>query len=417
MDGLAFINDQAAKLNNVILEENDVLLKITGATISKPIKDQANESAKKAEVAINKKFGDLSKTIQEVAKDIESINSKVHFDVKEKISDIMVTKTFSDGPIHLENQGEGLKRQIWFSLIKAKSDDSVESNNKFIWAFDEPETHLYPGAQREFFDILNKISLGNVQTLISTHSTIFIDKSNLNKINSVKQEANGYTEINKCEDIEAIYSSLNVKNSDFLFHDKFLIVEGDTEQYLIPKLYEIYTSSTLIKDNIQLVNIQGKDKWDMNKAIIDKVVTGFKKTDQYVVYLFDNDMRYKIGEAAILNNMFFVGDQDIEDAIDNSIWVEILNEFYKDSLIFKLEEIEGFKNEVVKGVEGNSNQKFYSILKNKIRNKFIGLGLDPLIQLPLPSKGSESADFLLSSIVNIDNIPLVIRNAFDELRK
>lgn len=174
---------------------------------------------------------------------------------------------------------------------------------------------------------------------------------------------------------------------------------------------------SLIKDNIQLVNIQGKDKWDMNKAIIDKVMTGFKKTDQYVVYLFDNDMRYKIGEAAILNNMFFVGDQDIEDAIDNSIWVEILNEFYKDSLIFKLEEIEGFKNEVVKGVEGNSNQKFYSILKNKIRNKFIGLGLDPLIQLPLPSKGSESADFLLSSIVNIDNIPLVIRNAFDELRK
>jgi len=37
VDGLSFINDQAAKLNNVILEENDILLKITGATISKSL--------------------------------------------------------------------------------------------------------------------------------------------------------------------------------------------------------------------------------------------------------------------------------------------------------------------------------------------------------------------------------------------
>ena len=196
----------------------------------KPVKTQANESAKKAEKAINEKFGEISKIIKEVAKDVESINSKVYFDVREKISDIMVTKTFSDGPIHLENQGEGLKRQIWFSLIKAKADTTTDSLNKFIWAFDEPETHLYPRAQREFFDTLNKISKGNVQTLISTHSTIFIDKSNLDKINSVIQEEGGYSTINSCEDVEAIHSSLNVKNSDFLFHDKFLIVEGDTEQ-------------------------------------------------------------------------------------------------------------------------------------------------------------------------------------------
>lgn len=75
-----------------------------------PIKTQANKSAKKAEDAINKKFGELIAIIKEVAKDVEGINSKVYFDVKEKIADVMVTKTYSDGPIHLENQGEGLKR-------------------------------------------------------------------------------------------------------------------------------------------------------------------------------------------------------------------------------------------------------------------------------------------------------------------
>ena len=217
-----------------------------------PLKTQALEGARLAEIAINERFGEISGIIKEVAKDVEGISSKVHFDVKEKISDVMVTKLHSDGPIHLESQGEGLKRQIWFSLIKAKANSAEESTNKFIWAFDEPETHLYPGAQREFFDILNNISKGDVQTLISTHSTIFTDKSNLNKINSIIQNE-GYTEVNYCSDIESIFSSLNIKNSDFLFYDKFLVVEGDTEQYLIPQLYKQYTGKTFLSDNIQMI--------------------------------------------------------------------------------------------------------------------------------------------------------------------
>lgn len=381
-----------------------------------PLKETANELAKKAEDSINKKFGDISGIIQEVAKDVEAINSKVYFDVKEKISDVMVTKTFSDGPIHLENQGEGLKRQIWFSLIKAKADTTTDSINKFIWAFDEPETHLYPQAQREFFDTLNKVSKGNVQTLISTHSTIFIDKSNLDKINSVKQEEDGYSTVNTCKDVEAIYSSLNVKNSDFLFHDKFLIVEGDTEQYLIPRLYELYTGNSLIVDNIQLINIQGKDKWRENKKILEKIMSGFKKSEEQLVYLFDNDMSFEIGQKVITENMFFVGAQDIEDSIESDIWLEILNEFYNGILEFQIEEIETWKNEVVKKVQCNANQKFYPILKSGIRNKCRQNDVDFDTLLKLPSKGIDSAELLLKHIDDIDKIPVKIKEAFDGLK-
>ncbi|MFD2825876.1 ATP-dependent endonuclease [Leeuwenhoekiella polynyae] len=238
--------DWNSSLEEIISTANAIMQEEINAHL-KPVRETANDSAKEAEIVINKKFGEISKIISKVAKDVEGISSRVFFDVKEKISDIMVTKTYSDGPIHLENQGEGLKRQIWFSLIKAKADTSQDSLNKFIWAFDEPETHLYPGAQREFFDILNKLSEGNVQTIISTHSTIFIDKSSLNTINSVKQKNDGYTEINYCKDITSIYSSLNVKNSDFLFYDKFLVVEGDTEQYLIPGYFGVMVPAVSVK--------------------------------------------------------------------------------------------------------------------------------------------------------------------------
>ena len=156
--------DWNTSLEEIITTANAIMQEEINIHLN-PIKQLAIESAVKAEEAINEKFGAISLIIKKVAKEVEGISSKVHFDVKERISDIMVTKTNSDGPIHLENQGEGLKRQIWFSLIKVKANNSDNDEKKYIWAFDEPETHLYPGAQREFFDILNKISTGNVQTI------------------------------------------------------------------------------------------------------------------------------------------------------------------------------------------------------------------------------------------------------------
>ncbi|MFT6923842.1 MAG: putative ATP-dependent endonuclease of OLD family [Crocinitomicaceae bacterium] len=396
-------------LANAIMKEHiDVQLK--------PLKESAMIAASEAEKEINKKFGELSEVIKSVAKGVENINSKVHFDVKEKISDIMVQKTNSDGFIHLENQGDGLKRQIWFSLIKSKAEASLEDgSNKFIWAFDEPETHLFPGAQREFFDILTTISLSNVQTLISTHSTVFIDKSKIDKISSVSQASDGYTRIDNCTDIDSIYSSLSVKNSDFLFYDKFLIVEGDTEQYLIPKLFELYTKSTLLEKNIQLINIQGKNKWTINKALIDKVMKGFKKSEDQVVYLFDNDMSFEIGVSAKTANMFFVGDQDIEDAIPNSIWVAILNEHYNSKMAFTPEEIEAVKGKVAKGGGVSSNDKFYIILKKHIKKKWMDAGNEIDTLEWIPSKGNESAEFLLSKYDDVALIPAKITQAFDKI--
>lgn len=382
-----------------------------------PIKETARESAEKAEIAINNRFGEISEIIQEVARGVEKISSRVHFDVKERISDIMVTKEFSDGPIHLESQGEGLKRQIWFSLIKAKASEDIESENKFIWAFDEPETHLYPGAQREFFDILNKISLGNVQTVLSTHSTIFIDKSNLNKINSVKQNNTGYTEINGCKNIESIFSTLSIKNSDFLFYNKFLIVEGDTELYLIPKLYQLHTDRTLIADNIQILNIQGKDNWNKSKQIIDNVLGDFKKLEDQIIYLFDNDMSFVIGDSVKTDKMFFVGDQDIEDSLPNSLWTKALNKHYLGTLEFTIEEVVNVKESVVKNVKCQDHEKFYPSLKRMVKNKYLELGNDFEGFSQIPSKGAESADFIYDSVESKDDIPDTIRAAFDKLNE
>jgi len=330
----------------------------------------------------------------------------------------MVKKVSSDGLIHLENQGEGLKRQIWFSLIKSKAETKPGNDvNKFIWAFDEPETHLYPSAQRDFFDILNSISGGNVQTLVSTHSTVFVDKSKMETIQSVSQNERGYTEISYCKDVDSIHSSLGVKNSDFLFFDKFLVVEGETEQHLIPKFFEMYTGSSLLEYNIQLINIQGKDKWVLNKQMIDKIMTGFKKSDEHLIFLFDNDMSFEIGEAARTSNMFFVGYQDIEDAIPSASWSTAINQQYKGNLVMTEEEVEEIKVKIPQGQSCSANEKFFNRINGAVRRKWQESGHDIDSFERIPDKGLDSSNFLQGGIKSEKDIPEVIKQAFDELIK
>jgi len=381
-----------------------------------PIKETALANAQLAEEAINEEFNRIHEIISSVAPEIQSINSKIHFEVKEKVSDIMVKKLQSDGLIHLDNQGKGLKRKIWFSLIKAKAENGEQTGfKKFIWAFDEPETHLYPGAQREFFDILKVLSQGNVQTIISTHSTIFIDKANTNDILNTFKLESGYTKLSSCEDVESIFESLKVKNSDFLFHDKFLIVEGDTEQFLIPAFYKIYTGRTFIQDNIQLINIEGKDKWRLNKAVLKAITDGFNKIENSMILLFDNDMNYEMDNVDKTENVFFVGKQDIEDSIDIILWTQIVNQFYDGTLIIDEAFIQEVFDFVPEGARVQSNKKFFKKLASSLKNKWTEVGNDADEFIPIPDKGNESAELILKIVNHSDHIPIKIKEAFDKL--
>ena len=208
---------------------------------------------------------------------------------------------------------------------------------------------------------------------------------------------------------------MKVKNSDFLFHDKFIIVEGDTEQFLIPKLYEIYTGRTFMEDNIQLINIEGKDKWRMNKGVLNSITEGFKKIDNSMILLFDNDMSYQLDSLDKTENVFFVGVQDIEDSIDSNLWVDIVNHFYNNKIVINIDFIEEIKSNIPIGKDVNANQKFFKKLESSLRKKWIEDGNDIDEFISIPTKGEESANFILEKLDNKYLIPEQIKRAFDKL--
>ncbi len=233
--------------------------------------------------------------------------------------------------------------------------------------------------------------------MLSTHSTVFIDRTRINNINKVVLN-NGYSTIKKTNSVDDIFNCLGLQNSDFLFFDKFLAVEGSTEFELIPTLYKLKFGKTLMDDGIQLINLRGKSQCKNNRLILENILSEFQKTEDKIFYLFDGDTG--ITKEA---NICTVGINDIEDSIPNNVWIK----FVKDNCDIDITE-QILNKEVREKLASDSQKKFYKLLeayvaRNVVNEKF------------LPSKGSESGSMLAKCFIGKEEIPRNISIFFDSL--
>lgn len=404
--------DWNSSFDNILESATEALKDLIEEHLS-PVKAKAREGAQAAQDALNTRLRGHKDVIASLLPQVQELSANIHFEVKEKITDLLITKLGGDGPVHMDLQGDGIKRQIWFALIKAAAvANDTDTRKKFIWAFDEPETHLYPTAQRQLFEIIKEVSSSSIQTLISTHSTVFIDRARLNAIKIISQE-NSYTSHSQCESIDEIFHSLEIRNSDFLFYDRFIIVEGDTEEHLIPALYKIYSGKSLQTDNIQLIHLKGASNWLIQKKALEAVFKGFRKSTENVIYLLDKDQKAKLGTSSITDNMFFVGKQDIEDALPNEIWVKIALSMFGSKMMFTIEDVETIKSKVSSNDNALSNEKFIPLFVAALRGRAADLEIDTVITIP--QKGYELATAILEHLIEREQIPIEICNCFEKL--
>lgn len=378
------------------------------------------ESAKKA---ANKYTEDAQKIVDgeleqlglhEELKNIKKIRANIFFKVDYQLSDLLVQKHDSENEVHIDSQGEGIKRQLWFAFLKSQAEKSTENSTKrFIWCFDEPETHLHPKAQRDFFNILKVLASKNFQILISTHSTMFVDASSTTEIYSFGKD-NNYTNIGSSKEIVDIHESLGVRNSDFLFYNKFLIVEGKTEEALMPELYKVYTGYTLREDNIQLITLDGCGNHALAEDMLQKLMTGFSKISDISIYILDNDVRFSMNKE---NDeiTFLLGRQDLEDSICSDLWHIMSSNLFGDIIDFTKEEIDLLILSIPNNQAVDENHKFAKKYRALIAKKLQEMGrLEEISRLP--NKGFEWGKLVASHIKSREYIPQQICLAFDKLK-
>ncbi|MBB3697735.1 AAA family ATPase [Flammeovirga yaeyamensis] len=122
---------------------------------------------------------------------------------------------------------------------------------------EEPEAHIHTHIQKTLFDNLHK---NKTQIIVSTHSTHISSVSKINSVNIIsrnKQQSSVFDPtIGLSEnEILRIERYLDAVRSNLLFAKGVILVEGDAEQILIPKLFQEVFGLSLDEIGVSIVNI------------------------------------------------------------------------------------------------------------------------------------------------------------------
>lgn len=174
------------------------------------------------------------------------------------------------------NNGLGYNNLIYIALLLARMQKDAMgeyygSNAKLfsVLAIEEPEAHLHPTMQYRFLKFLNENMKSNVrQIFISTHSPNITAASKLDNLIVLNKE-NEKIEVaypgrvfdtnNKEDKASKAYVEryLDVTKSDMLFSRRVILVEGISEQLLLP-IFTNYLKGDLVDSHIAVINIGGR---------------------------------------------------------------------------------------------------------------------------------------------------------------
>lgn len=213
--------------------------------------------------------------------------------------------------------GDGSKRRLTVALLQHKASFSEE---KAIYLFDEPDTHLHVKAQNDLLNALDSIAEKGNQVIITTHSPFIMNAVKLGQVRVFGQSGSATSirgNIRLEEDRTRELAALGIENLHLFFTRKFLILEGESEESFFPIAYEKITGHPPGRDFIKTITAKGID----NIPRFAEIFKQFAALDDIFV-LSDNDAfpRTKLlVEQLDLKNVFRVGKKEFEDAFHPEI--------------------------------------------------------------------------------------------------
>ena len=201
-------------------------------------------------------------------------------------------------PTSINAKGHGLQRALVFAYIRAyakfigeteKSQGKGPLLTNFILAIEEPELYWHPNGQRKMYSVLEEISQTD-QVILCTHSNFFVNMHNYRNISIVNRINNGPTslrqytgDIFETEDPESkkrlqkvfrCLSLFDLSRSELFFAKKVILVEGDTEKFIIPfcssELAALDPKYDLSSQNICVVECGGKNSIHIFMRVLNR---------------------------------------------------------------------------------------------------------------------------------------------------
>lgn len=192
--------------------------------------------------------------------------------------------------IELENMSTGSQQLLGliFLVETAKTGEII--------CIEEPEIHLNATPQRKLLDIIKNKSKTN-QIFITSHSSIFVEKSDIcNTYMVLKKEDGSHAAlINEENDLKLLKHILGIRNSDVFgnHHDYVLFVEGDSEFVAFPLIAKAIGFDE-IGNEIQLTNLKGSGKVQRLELLLRYLKNS--KIESFLIADKDKDVSKKIND-------------------------------------------------------------------------------------------------------------------------
>ena len=184
-----------------------------------------------------------------------------------------ISMIYGTNPISVERNGLGRNNLLYISLILSHLSANEVGREDTFFRFigiEEPEAHLHPHLQDHLAENIESIQNSSgkaMQLLLTTHSTNIAAKMNLD--NSViifnGQDGSTYSHyilsgIDKSKEKNTIHylsKYIDATKSRMFFSRKVILVEGISEQLLIPVFFKIDYKETLEKVGCNIINVNG----------------------------------------------------------------------------------------------------------------------------------------------------------------
>lgn len=204
-----------------------------------------------------------------------------------------------EGAIHELSLGGANLIYLTLKLLEFKYQKAHESIANFLLV-EEPEAHIHTHIQKTLFD---RIVYSDTQIIYSTHSTNISEVSKIQSVNILGKSGNNCDAYQpatglSADEVGSVQRYLDAVRSNLLFAKSVVLVEGDSEEMLIPMLFKKVVGLSLDELGISLINIRS---------------TGFKN----VALLFhDNRIKKRCSiitdlDAAFINTTPVLGEDDV----------------------------------------------------------------------------------------------------------
>lgn len=205
-------------------------------------------------------------------------------------ANIKMEENHLEEPLSTENVGQGVKRTLIFSLVRTLADINSselsfgesagvdkDSDRPLLVLYEEAELFLHPSLQKILLGAFEQLQNTGNQVVFSTHSPVLVQSDVLKSINIVRKQLEKGTQTTQFHRILDNYDQktkmrlTQLQNvSSYIFADKVVLVEGDTDKLVLKKLGPILNSEWNFEhQEIPVLDVGGKYELKSFKSLLE----------------------------------------------------------------------------------------------------------------------------------------------------